>query len=95
MSFACPACGAPVAGSPESWMLRCPACGRRLRSRRIDDGRPVPAYEVEVVGEPETARRVEWLGEPSPSRLRRWLAWATVATLGLVALLYALARWWR
>ena len=95
MTLACPACGAAVPGSPESWMLRCPACGRRLRSRRIDDGRPVPAYQVEVVGEPQTALQVEWAEEPPPSRLRRWLIWSTAATLSLVAILYALARWWR
>jgi len=52
-------------------------------------------YEVEVLGRPETARRVEWREEPSPVRLRAWLTWSTVATLGLVVVLYALARLWR
>jgi hypothetical protein len=33
--------------------------------------------------------------EPIPPRLRAWLTWATVATLGLVVVLYAVARWWR
>jgi len=33
--------------------------------------------------------------EPIPRRLRVWLTWATVATLGLIAALYAAARWWR
>lgn len=33
--------------------------------------------------------------EPIPPRLRAWLTWSTVLTLGLIAVLYALARWWR
>jgi hypothetical protein len=33
--------------------------------------------------------------EPDPRRLRAWLTWATVATLGLIVVLYAAARWWR
>jgi hypothetical protein len=33
--------------------------------------------------------------EPSPRRLRAFLTGATVATLGLVIALYAVARWWR
>jgi len=33
--------------------------------------------------------------EPSPHRLRAWLTWATVTTLGLIVVLYAVARWWR
>jgi hypothetical protein len=33
--------------------------------------------------------------EPSPRRLRAWLTWSTVATLGLVVVLYAMARLWR
>jgi hypothetical protein len=33
--------------------------------------------------------------EPIPPRLRAWLTWSTVLTLGLIVLLYALARWWR
>jgi hypothetical protein len=33
--------------------------------------------------------------EPSPRRLRAWLTWATVTTLGLIVVLYAVARWWR
>jgi hypothetical protein len=94
-TIACPGCSAPVPGNPESWTLRCPACGRRLRSRRLDEGGPFPVYEIEVVGEPGTARRVEWREAPSPRRLRAWLTWSTVATLGLVVVLYTLARFWR
>jgi hypothetical protein len=50
---------------------------------------------VEVFGQPETARRLEWREEPSPRRLRAWLTWSTVATLSLLIVLYALARFWR
>jgi len=95
MAIACPACAAPVPGTPEAWTLRCPACGRRLRSRRVDEGAAVPLYEIAVVGEPGAVRRVEWREEPSPRRLRAWLTWSTAATLGLIVVLYALARWWR
>jgi hypothetical protein len=95
MSLPCPACGAPVPGSPEAWTLRCRACGSRLRSRRADEGGRFPVYDIAVVGRRAAARRVEWREEPSPRRLRAWLAWSTVATLGLVAVLYALARYWR
>ena len=33
--------------------------------------------------------------EPVPPRLRAWLTWATVTSLGLIVVLYAVARWWR
>lgn len=95
MPLTCPGCDALVPGSPEAWMLLCPACGLRLRSRRRDEGGPFPVYEIEVLGKPETARRLEWREGPSPRRLRAWLTWSTVATLSLVAVLYALARFWR
>lgn len=95
MTLPCPGCGATVPGSPEAWTLRCPACGNRVRSRRIEEGGPLPVYEIEVLGRPETARRLVWREGPSPHRLRAWLTWSTVATLGLVGVLYALARWWR
>jgi hypothetical protein len=95
MPLPCPGCGASVPGSPEAWTLRCPACGRRLRSRRLEEGGPFPAYEVQVLGQPETARRVEWREEPSPRRLRAWLTWSTVVTLGLVVVLFSLARFCR
>ena len=93
--LSCPACGAPVPGSPEAWTLRCPACGRRLRSRRIDEGGEFPVYEVAVIGRPDTARRLEWREGPPPRRLRAWLLWSTVATLSLLAVLYLIARFWR
>ena len=38
------------------------------------------------------ALAVPWTADES-RRLRAWLAWSTVLTLGLVAVLYALARW--
>jgi hypothetical protein len=46
-----------------------------------------------VAGRPRTRRRVElpWT-EADEARLGRWLAWATLATLGLVAALYGAAR---
>lgn len=93
MAFACPACAAPVAGSPELPVLRCPACGSLLRSRSVEgDGRS-RAYEVEVAGRPESRRRVEvaW-SEAEARRLRAWLAVSSLVTLGLVLLLYLVAR---
>jgi hypothetical protein len=52
-------------------------------------------YEVEIVGRPETRQRVEvpW-SEADRRRLATWLVWSTTLTLGLVLVLYALARWW-
>jgi hypothetical protein len=49
---------------------------------------------VEVAGQPATRKRVAvaWTADES-RRLRLWLAWSTVLTLGLVVVLYALARW--
>ena len=60
----------------------------------MDTDGPEPVYEVEVTGQPATRRRVAvtWTADES-RRLRRWLAWSTVLTLGLVIVLYALARW--
>jgi hypothetical protein len=84
-----------VPRGPEGWAQRCPACRAVLRSRALDDGTAdVRAYEVEVAGRPETRRRVEvpWSAEDG-ARLRLWLLWSSVVTLGLVAVLYALARW--
>jgi hypothetical protein len=86
-----------VRASPESWILRCPACRRALRARPADPGREgMLAYEVEVAGRPETRRRIEvpWT-EAESSRLRGWLVWSTVVTLALVAVLFAAARWAR
>ncbi len=95
MPFPCPGCAAPIARSPESWALRCPACGRVIRARPLDAASgPGRAYEVEVAGRPETRRRIEvpWTAEES-ARLQRWLLWSTVITLALVGLLFAAARW--
>lgn len=94
--FPCPGCGAPVDRRPGGWALRCASCGALLRARPADTSGPHPAYEVEVAGRPETRRRIElpW-DEAARRRLRAWLFWSATLTLGLVALLYALARFWR
>ena len=93
MTFACPACASTIDASPDRWGLRCPACRRVLRTRALDTSGPARLYEVEVTGRPETRRQVtvEW-GADDSRRLRAWLAWSTVLTLGLVVVLYALAR---
>jgi len=82
-----------VSHSPERRLLRCPACGALLRARIASADGPDRAYDVEVAGQPETSRRVElpW-GEEQERALRRWLAWASALTLGLVVVLYLLAR---
>ena len=92
MPFPCPACGAAVSRSPESWGLRCEACGRRLRSRALETEGATRAYEVEASGRPDARVRVEvpWT-ESDAARLRRWLVWSTAVTLGLVFVLLALA----
>jgi hypothetical protein len=47
-----------------------------------------------VAGRPETRRVVEVPWSPTDqSRLRAWLVWSTAVTLGLIGVLYALARW--
>ena len=95
MPFACPGCNAAVARSPETWALRCPACGGVIRARALDAvSGDVRAYEVEITGRPETRRRIEvpWTEEET-ARLRRWLIWSTVLTLALVGVLFAAARW--
>lgn len=96
MAFPCPGCLAPVDASPEAWALRCPACGGAIRSRSVEGGGTEPAYDVEIAGRPETRRRIEvpW-DEVQRRRLRTWLAWSSAVTVGLVAALYALARWVR
>ena len=83
-----------MAASPDRWALRCPACRRLLRARAVETDGNDPVYDVEVVGEPATRKRVAvaW-SEHESRRLRRWLAWSTALTLGLVLVLYALARW--
>jgi hypothetical protein len=92
MAFGCPACGAPIDGSPAAWLRRCPGCKAWLRSRAAETGTDVIAYDVEAAGRPSTRRRVEapWTAADQ-RRLRSWLAWSTVLTLGLVIVLLALA----
>jgi tRNA(Ile2) C34 agmatinyltransferase TiaS len=92
--FDCPGCGAAIEASPDRWGLRCPSCRRVLRTRALDASGPEREFDVEVTGRPETRRRVTvpWTADES-RRLRAWLAWSTVLTLGLVVVLYALARW--
>jgi hypothetical protein len=65
-----------------------------LRTRALATSGPDRAYEVEVAGPPAPRRRVDvpWTPEDA-RRLRAWLVWSTVLTLGLVVVLYALARW--
>lgn len=93
MGFACPGCGATLERNLEVPLVRCGACGRLLRSRTVETGGDVPLYEVEVAGRPETRRRVEVPWDAAQARrLRAWLLWSSAVTLGLVALLYALAR---
>jgi hypothetical protein len=91
--FPCPGCDAPIEARPERFALRCPACGALLRSRAVETSGPAPLYEVEVSGRPETRRRVEvpW-NEAQRRRLSGWLLWASALTVGLVLVLYALAR---
>lgn len=93
MAFACPGCGATIERSLEAWLIRCAACGCVIRSRTLDASGATPVYEIEVAGRPETRRRVELPWDAAQSRrLRAWLFWSSAITLGLVALLYALAR---
>lgn len=93
MAFPCPGCESPVDGSPELPLLRCAACGSVLRSRSVEGRGTLRGYEVEVAGRPGTRRRVEiaW-SEAEGRRLKRWLAVSSVVTLGLVLVLYLLAR---
>ena len=74
-------------------MLRCPSCGVLLRSRPVDTSGPAPVFDVQVVGRSGIRRRVEvpW-DEGQRRRLAAWLLWSSVLTLGLVLVLYVLAR---
>jgi hypothetical protein len=94
--FPCPSCGAAISRSPDSWGLRCEACGCRLRSRPLDAEGTVRVYEVEASGRPDTRLRVEvpW-SDADARRLRRWLVWSTTITLGLIGVLLLLALAWR
>ncbi len=93
MSFACPACDATVPARPDRLLQRCPACGALLRSRPVDTSGAAPVFEVEAVGRREARRRVElpW-DEDERRRLASWLLWSSLLTLGLVLVLYVLAR---
>ncbi|MBI3932893.1 MAG: hypothetical protein HY317_05710 [Acidobacteria bacterium] len=96
MPFACPGCGAVLDRSLEVALTRCPACAAIVRSRPLEGRGGAAAYEVEIAGRPETRRRVEvpW-DETQQRRLTAWLAWSSLLTVGLVFVLYALARWFR
>lgn len=93
MPFPCPGCDAPIDARPERFVLRCPSCGALVRSRPLDTSGPRPVYEVYVAGRKQTRRRVElpW-DEAQHRRLSAWLLWSSAVTLGLVLVLYALAR---
>ncbi|MCG6924208.1 MAG: hypothetical protein LJF30_02660 [Acidobacteria bacterium] len=93
MSFPCPGCDAPIAGRPDRLLLRCGACGARLRSRAVETSASSPLFEVQVTGRPETLRRVEipW-DEAERRRLSSWLLVASVVTVALVLVLFVLAR---
>ncbi len=95
MALACPGCGAPVDGSPERRVLRCPSCGGRIRARPVP-GDGERTYEVHLVGREETRQRIELPWTPADTRrLRTWLFWSSIVTMGMAAVLYALARFWR
>jgi len=93
VSFPCPGCDAPIDGRPDRLLVRCNACGARLRSRAVETSGPVPLFEVQVTGRPETLRRVEvpW-DEAERRRLSTWLLVASVVTVALVGVLFVLAR---
>jgi hypothetical protein len=56
-------------------------------------GADVRVFEVEIAGRPETRQRVEWpWSDVDRRRLHGWMVWSTAATLGLVVVLYVLAR---
>jgi hypothetical protein len=93
MAFPCPGCGAVVDRSPETWATRCPACGGVIRTQVVDGGDGARIYEVEITGRPETRTRVSVPWSPEEGRrLKAWLAWSTALTLGLVVVLYVVAR---
>jgi hypothetical protein len=92
MAFPCPSCGAAVSRNPDSWGLRCDACGARLRARARADEGSTRVYEIEAAADPGTHTRVEIPWTPADARrLRRWLAWSTAITLWLVVVLLLLA----
>jgi hypothetical protein len=65
-----------------------------LRGRARDASDDQRTFDVEVAGRPETRRVVEVPWSPDDqTRLSRVLVWSTAITLGLIGVLYALARW--
>jgi hypothetical protein len=93
VSFPCPGCDASIDARPDGLLLRCDACGARLRSRAVETSGPVPLFEVQVTGRPETLRQVPipW-DEAERHRLSAWLLVASVVTVALVLILFVLAR---
>jgi hypothetical protein len=92
VTFPCPRCAALQTGAPR-FVSRCADCGALLRGRARDASGDRRAYDVEVAGQPETRRVVEVAWSPrDQARLRAWLLWSTAITLGLIVVLYALAR---
>lgn len=93
MPFSCPACGEAIDAQPDRLLLRCPRCGVLLRCRPLDSDGLAPAFEVFAAGKRETRRRIElpW-DEPQRRRLALWLSCSSAATLGLILVLYVLAR---
>jgi hypothetical protein len=64
-----------------------------VRCRAVETSGPAPVFEVYVAGRKETLRRVEVPWDAAQQhRLSRWLLWSCVLTLGLVLVLYVLAR---
>ena len=82
-----------MSGRP-AWLRRCPACRARIRGHVLEAGDGSCSWDVEVSGRPETRRRLELRWDAAQEqRLAGWLLWSTVITLGLLVVLYALARW--
>jgi hypothetical protein len=92
--ISCPGCHAALDARLERRLQRCRACGATIRSEAVEGGGRQLAYDVEVQGRKQTRRRIEVPWDATQQRrLSSWLLWASVATLGSIALLYALARW--
>ena len=95
MAFPCPGCESSVEANPESWFIRCESCGKLIRSRAHSSTETARGYEIEIVGQPKTRRRIEvpWT-RTQQAHLERRLIVFSLATVGLVVLLYLVARWW-
>jgi hypothetical protein len=92
VTFPCPGCQADLPGSPR-FVSRCAACGARVRGRAREDAGDRRVFDVEVAGRPDTRRTVHVPWTPSDqTRLRTWLVWSTAVTLGLIGVLFVLAR---